>query len=145
LFPSHDRGQIKNHLTSAQQAEQQRIQTEVQSELGAFASNPENVHYEQVRGHMAALLREGTATDLKDAYDKACWVHPDIRATLLAAQRNEEEQKRKAEAKTRAEDAKRKGLSITGGPGATGTKPAPDARGLREELQANWDAQSSAV
>jgi hypothetical protein len=37
---------------------------------------------------MAALLQAGRATDLDDAYDKAIWARPDLRATLLQQERD---------------------------------------------------------
>lgn len=137
--------QLKGMLTQRDQAESQRLQSEIQSEIEAFASDPAHPHYGEVKGHMAALIREGAAKDLKDAYEQACWARPDIRTTLLAQQRTEEEQKRKAEAKRKAEEAKRRGVSITGGPGNTAGKSAPDDRSLREELEAQMAASSGTV
>lgn len=136
---------LESTLTRRQQEEQQRLQYEIQSELDAFASNPEHPHFEEVKVHMAALLREGAAKDLKDAYEQACWARSDIRTSLLAQQRAEDEQKRKSEAKRKAEKAKRNSVSITGGPGNVSAKSAPEHRSLREELEAQFSAQVGAV
>ncbi len=124
---------------------EQRLQAEVQTEIQAFAADPKNQHYEAVKGHMAALIREGLAKDLQDAYDQSVHARPDIRATLEAQRRAEEEQKRRADAKLRAEEAKRKGLSITGGPGNTAQSSAPGGRSIREELESAMAASGGAV
>jgi hypothetical protein len=126
-------------------AEQNRLQAEVQTEIETFAADPKHPHYEAVKGHMSALIAQGLAKDLQDAYDQAVWARPDTRATLAAQQRAEEEQKRRAEAKQRAEDAKRKNVSITGGPGNTAAASAPGGRSIREELLAASAAVSGGV
>jgi hypothetical protein len=135
--------ELRSALAQRESAIEQQLQTEVQTEVDAFAADPKHPHYAEVKANMAALLSAGAAKDLQDAYDQAVWARPDIRATLLAQQRAEEEQKRVAEAKARAEAAKRKSISITGGPGASSSS-AP-ARSLREELEANFAASSGAV
>lgn len=128
-----------------QRAEQQRLKTEVQSEIQAFAADPTRTHYAEVKAHMAALLSAGAAKDLQDAYDQACWASPTIRATLEAQRRATEEQKRKADAKAKAEAAKRRAVSVTGGPGNTAAATAPGGRSIRDELEANLAAQSGGV
>lgn len=140
--------EIRNHnarIAQAEQAERERLQTEVLQEIETFAADPKHAHYAEVKAHMAALLSQGAATTLQDAYDQACWASPTVRATLQAQERAAEEQKRKAEAKAKAEAAKRKSIGITGGPGNTAAATAPEGRSIRDELQAAMAAQSGAV
>lgn len=137
--------QLKSYIAQQQQTEQTQLQSEVQAEIEAFAADPKHPHYQAVKGHMAALIAQGAAKDLQDAYDQAVWANAETRATLLAQQRAEEEQKRAAEARRRAEEAKRKSISLTGGPGNTASSAAPGDRSLRDELMANFAAQSGAV
>jgi hypothetical protein len=136
---------LERERQEEQNAAQQRLHAEVQTELEAFAADPKHPHFEVVKGHMSALIAQGVAKDLQDAYDQAVWARTDTRATLLAQQRAEEEQKRKAEAKQRAEAARKKSLSITGGPGNTAAESAPEGRSLREELQAQMAAASGGI
>ncbi len=124
---------------------QQQTQADIQRDLAAFAADPANSHFHEVKAHMAALLRSGLAADLKDAYDQACYARPDIRTTLQAQARAAEEQKRRSEEQARAAAAKAKGISITGGPGAAASKSAPSDRSLRDELVANFRASTGAV
>ena len=137
--------QLENRLLSADQQQATILQNEVHADIEAFAADSQHPHYESVKAHMAALLTQGAAEGLKDAYEQACWANPEVRATLQAQQKAEEEQKRKAEAKARADKAKGKDVSITGGPGNTSGKTAPDNRSLRDELSAQFEASSGAV
>jgi hypothetical protein len=45
-------------------------------------------HFDLVREDMALLLQAGRASDLDDAYDKAIWARPDLRASLLQQERD---------------------------------------------------------
>lgn len=136
--------QLEGSLTQFQQGSMQATQAQIQSEIEAFAANPANQYFQEVKAHMAALLKEGLATDLQDAYDQACHARRDIRTTLSAQQRASEEQKRIADQRAQADAARRKAVSITGGPGVAAAA-APADRSLREELLANMRAASGAV
>ena len=135
---------LEGQITTREHDEQNRLKTEVQQEVDAFAADATHPHYEQVKGAMSALIASNATLDLQGAYDQACWASPDVRATLLATQRSEEEQKRKADAKEKVENARKAGVSITGGPGGN-ISPAPEDMNLREQLEAQFAAQSSAV
>jgi hypothetical protein len=56
---------------------------------------------------MAALLRGGQASDLAEAYDMAVNAKPDIRRRIQADQRKAEEDKRTADARSKADQARR--------------------------------------
>lgn len=79
-----------------QQAQQQEYDA-LNSEINAFAADPNHSHFEAVRGHMIALLQADQAKDLKDAYEQAIYANPTTRAAVLqqqaAAARNEASKK----------------------------------------------------
>ena len=136
-------------LTNARQVEQTQRQhqetTLLASEIQTFAAEPGHEHFEAVKAHMAALLQSGLAQDLKDAYDQAIWARPDLRSTLLQSQQQTAEEKRVAEAKAKAEAARRAGSSVTGAPGAGGSAIPPANRSLRDELRAQLQAAQGRV
>jgi hypothetical protein len=136
--------QLKGYLSSRDAQMQGASEAQIKQEIDAFSADPANAHYNEVKADMAALLSGGRAPDLKTAYDMACWARPDIRTSILAQQRAEEELKRKESEKQRADEARRKGISITGAPGQTNGK-AGGEKSLREELEANMAAARSAV
>lgn len=134
------RGQLDQFNSSSQQSTQASIQADIQR----FAADPAHPHFEEVKAVMGALMTSGAAQDLQSAYDMACHARPDIRATLQAQQRVAEEQKRRSEETAKANAARAKAVSITGGPGLAAAS-APSDRSLREELSANFRAASGAV
>jgi hypothetical protein len=86
---------------------------------------------------MAGLLHAGEAKDLADAYDRAAWAHPEVRAEILERQRAESEAKAKAAAAEKVRDAQ--GRFLPNGKGIP--KPEPTAKKtLREELSAHLEA-----
>ena len=89
-----------------QQREWQERQA-LNSDIGKFASDPANEYFEHVRNDMAGLLQAGLATDLKDAYEKAIYANPTIRAQVLAKQQAQEAEKRKAMTTQTAQAAKK--------------------------------------
>lgn len=101
----------------------------VQPDIDAFRSDPAHPHFDQVSGHMAALIESGAASDLESAYQMAVLANPALRSTLLAppapdAQRSQE----------KVAAARQAGVSVQGSPGTTApAKPAT----LRDELREN--------
>lgn len=137
--------QLKGHLTSTEQQQHQQIQGQAQAMIEAFAADPKNEFYEQVKPLMAHLLVAGQAKDMQEAYDMACHANPDVRSTILTRQQAESEAKRAAEAKAKA-DAKRKAAgSISGSPAGTvsTTIAANQDLPLREELRQAWRAATT--
>lgn len=137
-----------NQLESAlhQQKEERRQQiaalehqenTQANSAVEAFRANSENLYIDDVAPHMAALLEQGLAKDLQDAYDQACYARPDIRQGLLAKQQQEADAKRAQEAKQRASEARRvAGTNVSSSPSAPGGVPK---KGMFDDLGDIYD------
>lgn len=101
--------QAIQQLVQAELARQneERDRAQYVSEWESFRTSADHPYAENVKLAMAALLREGTATDLNDAYDQACWANKEVR-TLLQAQQTAPQVARRAEPA---------GLSVTGARG----------------------------
>lgn len=74
--PQIDPNAIVNQAVSAFEARQQH--KEMLSEIGKFSADPKNRFYENVKPAMAQILQAGLATNLQDAYDKACRLDPTV-------------------------------------------------------------------
>lgn len=135
---------VRGELQQIRQGSSQADQARIQADIDAFAADPSHPHFEEVKAVMGALMTSGSARTLQEAYDQACYARPDIRTTLQAQQRAAEEQKRRSEEKAKADAARAKAVSITGGPGSA-APTAPANRSLREELEANFRTASGAV
>lgn len=130
--------QLKSYIANQQQIQAQQQQAEVQSSIQQFAADPQHVFFENVRPQMAQLMQTGTASTLKEAYDAACWMNPEIRSLLIKQQSTGQAQVAKqAAAATQARQAAK---SITGSPtpGAVSGKAAlPD---IEDEIRAAFRA-----
>lgn len=130
--------------TTAQQNHAQQMEREIQSQIEAFQSatnddgTPKHLYFENVRTAMSALMGNGEAKTLDQAYEMACWANPEVRAALIAERHRTDEATRLAEAKRKAQDAGRAGFNVSGqgGVGIAGST----STSLRDELAAQLDA-----
>jgi hypothetical protein len=114
----------------------QRTEYEVTQAYNAFANDPKNEFFPQVRTVMAGIIGNGLATDLGTAYNMALGMVPEVRATLL--QRQVE-----ATAKAAQQAANGANLSVSGAPGGGAASKAPDRvkdSDLRSQLEAGLNA-----
>jgi hypothetical protein len=111
-----------------QTAQQMAMQQQVASQFYAFANDPANEFFPQVREIMGHLIANNVAQDLPGAYQMALGMHPEVRNILMqrhaAALRQQNEQA-----------ASVANLSVAGAPGggSGGTKPAP--KDLRSAIE----------
>ncbi len=98
-----------------QQTERERYEaSKAQSEIDAFANDPNNVFFEDLKGDMAILISSGRAKTLQEAYDMAKYANPDVRQTVLEREFADRETKRRAD-QAKAVDAKKAaGVSVRG-------------------------------
>ena len=137
---------LRGYLTQQQRiqhdatmAEQHRIISDFASTKAAdgAAAYP---HFEQVRVTMGNLLQAGEAKSLKDAYDMAVWARSDLRERILQDRSKTETEKREAEARKAADEARKKAVSVKSNPSFT-TNAAPTGS-LRDELLRNFSSAS---
>lgn len=127
-----------------EQREAAARRTEAKSAVDKWGEGKEHFASPDVKKLMGTLLGNGTATDLDDAYDKACHAIPEIRQKLNeAAQKAAEEQRKTAEKQRLADEAKaaadaRKNRGINGG-GKAGHKASGGRWDDDEALSATFD------
>jgi hypothetical protein len=126
------------HDARAQTEQQGALQNDVMNELQTFIHTPGHEHYEAVRQVMAGLMQTGVTTTLQDAYDRACWADPTVRAALQLA-----ENTRRAQDQSRNRNAL---LSVNGAPGAVnGVGPAVDATNMRALIESQFSGSAGRV
>jgi hypothetical protein len=130
---------LMNQINSLQEKQnqyynsvQQQEQSRASDEITQFASDG-HAHYDAVRGDMADLLETGKAKSLKDAYDMAVWMRPDIRQSLIEQQRAEE--RRIATEQTQHAKAKAASVSVKGSSPSSGGIQSKTGS-IREALEA---------
>lgn len=147
---------LQQQLAQSQQADQAVKLATAQREIDAFAADPANMYFDNVQDAVVAIIAQdrqnGGSMSLKEAYDRAVWADPTVRPHLIQAQQEtaaQEAARKAAEAKAaatlaaqaKAQAARNAGGSVTGSPSPGASAPAGAPRPLREELQANWQAQ----
>ncbi|MEB0057310.1 hypothetical protein [Variovorax sp. LG9.2] len=86
----------KQNVQQQRQVEQQRVQ-QSHTEVETFATDPKNEFFDAVATDMNMLMSSGRATSLKDAYDLACQLNPEVRQAR--AKSNQEQKQRIAASK----------------------------------------------
>lgn len=139
---------LKAERDNERRAAQQREQQEGLSQITAFASDPKHTYFENVKQTMGHLIATGQAGSMEDAYDKAIWMHPEIRPLLLKQQQAEAASANQtAQRQAAAAQARQSARSITGSPAPGGSSAArPSAsRSIREIAEEAARAQGVAL
>lgn len=133
--------QLTRQLQSQQSQAEEVAQTARLQTVRQFMADPAHPYVNDVFPEMVALINAardaGAELTLQDAYDRAAWANPAVRAQLQADQR----EKAEAEQRAKAEAARRAGATLTGSPlnGATPSAAHP-ASTVRDELLRAWNA-----
>lgn len=110
-------GQLRSTLTAEQQRQQNERRQANEREVAEFTKT--HPYFDELSDLIAQLLESKVATTLADAYDKAMWQHPGVRAKELARQ---DKERSDAAAKKAEEDAAR-ARAATGANVSTSAKP----------------------
>jgi len=133
--------QLKQFYQGQVSSVEQQEQAQIQNVIDSFASDPKNIYFENVRPDVAALLKEGRAKDLQEAYEMACWARPDIRPLLLQQQ----EKQRADEQREKANKARSASVSVSGSPVASGSGAPAQTDSLRDQIRQSLRAASGHV
>jgi predicted CopG family antitoxin len=133
--------QQANPETIKQQLQEQMESDSITSQVNAFAGDPANKYFEQVKPIMASLLSSGAAQDIQEAYDRACYADPTIRSTLLAEQNKANDAKRKADVQRK----KQASASVVGSPDGTSPNAKAPNKSLEDELREAMNASSGLI
>lgn len=112
--------QLRNQVQQFVQQQTQSQQSVLQSEISRFSADPAHPYFNDVRSEMAALMNQGSAKTLGEAYEMAVWAKPNIRTSLLEAERKKAFEANAA----KVAQATNAAVSITGTP--AGGRPPPE-------------------
>jgi hypothetical protein len=105
---------VEKTLAEERQERARVIAEQANEEVKRFAQDSKRTHFAAVQETMSQLIGSGQAATLEDAYDKAIWLVPDVRAKLLAEQdatkRVDEAAKAAAARKAAAVNVPRRGI-----------------------------------
>lgn len=123
---------LKHQQMRGQTGQEAQVVNEIQDELQQFSEAPGHEHYDAVRMHMAAMLSNGTAKDLQDAYDQAVWANPETRKAAMEQQITQQNAQRAAAAGKNRNAT----LAVSGAPGSVSVDSAVDPKNLRGVIEA---------
>ena len=121
---------LENQLNQFVQQQTQGAQTQVLSEIDAFARDQAHPYFNDVREHMGALMKAGKAANLQEAYDMATWAVPSVRKSLLD---QNAQQAMQANAQ-KVQAARSAAGSITGSPAGASVAADEPKRNLEEDI-----------
>lgn len=124
---------LKGTFMQKHQQQEQMSATQANEEIVKFASDPKNIYFNDVRNSMASLIQTGEASNMQEAYNKACRMNDKVFAAISEQERTANEQKRILEAKQKAANAKRASFDVSGSGAVTNGKSEMT---LRDQLEA---------
>lgn len=130
---------LESFIAQQKKAEENAMISKADELYQAFANDPKNIYFNEVKEDMADLLQAGAAKDYADAYNKAVWANPATREKLFAEQANAEAVKRQKEAEEKAKEAKRVQATNVATRGVHGSSPSTPLT-IDETLSRTWDA-----
>jgi len=133
--------ELESGVTAQKQAAQQAAQMEAQTELQRFASDPKNEFFEQVRQDMGVLISAGKATDLADAYQKACRMNPEVFQIIQAREADRLQKLAREEAAKQAAAARKAATTNVSGTASTPGQVPP----MRQLMEATYDRLNGAA
>lgn len=131
--------QLLSHLQTQHQQRAQKTHAQQVAEAEAFAADPANEFFEDVRHDMADFIEaaklRGTQVGIKEAYERAVWANPGIRAILQ--KRATAEAAKAATAST--QQARLAASSVKSTP-TTGASAPKTPKTHREMVEAAWES-----
>ncbi len=97
---------VQSRQQSLEQARTEEVRVKLASEVNAFAADPKNAHFDKVADLMVPMLKDKNVT-LAQAYEKAIWLHPEVRELEIARLQTEKQAKLIADGKVAAENARK--------------------------------------
>ena len=125
-----------SHQQFAQQADQEAL-----TELHAFAADPANEFFNDLRGIMADIVevadRQGQTLPLKDVYIRAAMLHPEVSKVIIARQQGVNAR----QLTQAAQRAKGAAVSVRGSAPVGGLNGA-EPTSIRESIEAAIESHS---
>lgn len=99
--------QLHSKLSAGEQSRLAQAREQQTKAIEAFAADPANPHFEDVANDMVTLIEKGVCSTLQEAYEKAIWTNPAVRAKELTRQQAEASAKAREAAEKKVADARK--------------------------------------
>ncbi len=98
---------LKSTLSNVTQTQLSARQAESIASVETFAKDPAHPYFDEVANDIAVLIERGVAGTLAEAYEKAVWMNPAVRAKETARQVEESQAKTQEAAAKKVAEAKK--------------------------------------
>jgi hypothetical protein len=137
---------LRTELQQFKAQENERIQTEAvnvtRGSIDAFADEkgqdgkPLRPHFDKVIGNIISMFKENPQRDMREAYETACWMDPEVRKLLMTEERSRASQQQSNQRAMQAARSNVRGMT------SPVSKPESKKKGngnLRDTLEASAD------
>lgn len=76
--------EVGQTTTFMQQRYAEQVRSQTRGTVDKFADDPANIYFDELTDDMVRLIQSGAAQDLPEAYEKAVWLNPVVRAKEIA-------------------------------------------------------------
>lgn len=76
--------EVGQTTTFMQQRYAEQVRSQTRGTVDKFADDPANIYFNDLTDDMVRLIQSGAAQDLPEAYEKAVWLNPVVRAKEIA-------------------------------------------------------------
>jgi hypothetical protein len=119
--------------------QQAQVRAKLEAEVNAFFDDPKNIYVNELANDITALLKSGMATNIGDAYSKAMYLNPAVRAKEIERQARESAEKAAADAAAKAEAAKAAAATNVRSAPRSGGTTTGQVGSIDDTLQATLD------
>lgn len=138
---------LETRISKYETKEQQKEYKSVETDINSFLTDPAHIYADNVIDSMVDLIKQGRMTGnvrpLKEVYDAACWLNPEVRQILINEQIVAQSKGAIKKAKDATTQARSAAASVTGKP-AGNTDSDPKNKTLRETIKEAYDASVGA-
>jgi hypothetical protein len=128
--------EVGQTTTLMQRRHLEQVHSQVAGDVEKFASNPANTYFNELTEDMEQLIRSGQATSLPEAYEKAIWLNPAVRAKEVARLTAEQSSKVTAQSTAKVSEARRASAVNVRSQGHPTSGPATPLGSMDDTLEA---------
>jgi hypothetical protein len=138
--------QLQQHIQGQQQTSERQKLDEANKLIEDFAGKtdergqPVYPYFHNVSEVMSDFIEKGRATTLEQAYEMAVYADPTIRSLIVSEQAKREDEKRKAEAKARADKARKANKLNVTRKGSHDTRQSAPTGSLEDTLNSTYES-----
>jgi hypothetical protein len=122
--------QVRKEIQELKSYREQETRSSINSEIENFSKDPGKIYFTELSNDMASLIEKGICSNLKEAYDQAVWLNPNVREKHLSSLNEraaKDTEKAKAEKLKSAKSASASNLTVSAKHGGdTASSPSID-------------------